>query len=417
MCFRLPLILILSFYGFVLKAGDSIVIKISEAENIFLKENLFLLAEQYNIDAKEALIIQAKAYPNPVFGAEINAYDPNENKAFRVNQSGEKIFSIEQLIILGGKRRIEIELAKQNREIAQAEFAELLRSLKKELYNSFFNLNQWCNIIVNANHQLQVLDTIITSFEQQTIKGNLPAKDVVRLKSAYLKINAERAAIFSQMMQEMKIIQLLLRSSKIVVPIIEENIFNKYNSSLKSYDELLQIANENRPDLKIASDEMAYAMMRFNLQKRIPVPDVLLSGSYDQRGGAFNNQFNVGVKILLPLWDNNRGNIKAAESYQKESELYLQQKKLEIETDINAARINMQRSIDEYNKMKILYNSDFDEVFKGMNENFQKRNITILEFVDFFEAYTESVKEFERVKTQLATSAAQINYVTALSIY
>ena len=162
---------------------------------------------------------------------------------------------------------------------------------------------------------------------------------------------------------------------------------------------------------------MAVAALQYNLQKRMLFPDVALNTSYDQRGGAFNNQVNVGIRIALPLWDQNRGNIKAAEAYQKEVELYVQQKTLEIQTDVSAAVLNMRRSIDEYNKLRALYNSDFDEVFNGINENFQKKNISILEFVDFFEAYTESIQEFERIKAQLAVSAAQINYVTANSIY
>ena len=56
-------------------------------------------------------------------------------------------------------------------------------------------------------------------------------------------------------------------------------------------------------------------------------------------------------------------------------------------------------------------------VNKGVNDNFKRRNITILEFVDHVEAYNESLADFERIKKQLAISAAQINYVTATKIY
>ena len=78
---------------------------LEEAEKIFLEKNLFLLAAQYNINGKEALIIQAKAYPNPTFNADFNVYDPDNDKFFHVNNTGQKSFQVEQLIYLGGKRK------------------------------------------------------------------------------------------------------------------------------------------------------------------------------------------------------------------------------------------------------------------------------------------------------------------------
>src|SRR3954464_10315377 len=77
---------------------------LENCEDIFLKKNLLLLAQQYNISSKEALIIQAKAYPNPIFNADINVYDPQNKKYFHIDSSGQKSFQIQQLILLGGKR-------------------------------------------------------------------------------------------------------------------------------------------------------------------------------------------------------------------------------------------------------------------------------------------------------------------------
>lgn len=46
---------------------DSISISLDSAEHIFLKNNLLVLAQRYNVDAQKALIIQAKLLPNPNF--------------------------------------------------------------------------------------------------------------------------------------------------------------------------------------------------------------------------------------------------------------------------------------------------------------------------------------------------------------
>jgi cobalt-zinc-cadmium efflux system outer membrane protein len=49
---------------------DTLQISIDSAEHIFLKNNLQVLAQKYNVDAQKALIIQAKLLPNPNFSFE-----------------------------------------------------------------------------------------------------------------------------------------------------------------------------------------------------------------------------------------------------------------------------------------------------------------------------------------------------------
>ena len=147
------------------------------------------------------------------------------------------------------------------------------------------------------------------------------------------------------------------------------------------------------------------------------MPDIAVNASYDQRGGAFKNQINAGFSMPIPVLNTNRGNIRAARYDKQAMDLYVQEKKLEVELEVQQAWQNMQRSISEFNKVKPMFNEEFSSVNKGVNDNFFKHNISILEFVDFVEAYNESLAEFEKIKTQIAVSAAQINYVTATKIY
>lgn len=82
MRYILSLCLILGFTIIGISQTQQTSITIEEAEKTFLKSNLILLAQQYNISAKQALIIQARAYPNPTFNADFNVYDPQNKKAF-----------------------------------------------------------------------------------------------------------------------------------------------------------------------------------------------------------------------------------------------------------------------------------------------------------------------------------------------
>src|SRR6478609_928507 len=402
--------------SFAAKCQQQLPLKLLQVDSLFLQHNLILIAQQYNINIQDALIIQAKAYPNPIFTADLNAIDPQNNETFHVGNTGEKAFSIEQLILLGGKRKTEINMAKQNKIIAELELDDLLRNLSYQLHTSFYSLYRQKNVLQKFNRQLQVLDTLIASYETQARRGNLPLKDVIRLKSVYLKINNDKSELATENFNEQRKMQQLLQSDQYVDPVVTDTDFETYNIP-QDFELIKETAVENRPDLKISYEQSALALLNVKLQKSLAIPDVALNSSYDQRGGAFQNQVNVGLSLPLPVWNFNRGNIKAAEFSQKSLLLYQQQKKTEVEADVRAAWQNMSLSISEFNKVKQYYSDEFDIIFRGVNDNFQKRNISILEFVDFFESYNESLSEYERVKNFLANSAMQINYVTASKIY
>lgn len=402
--------------GGYLSAQTAQPLTLEACEELFLKNNLSLLAGQYNISAKQALTIQAKAYPNPVFNADINIYDPQNKRFFHIDSSGQKSFQVEQILLLGGKRRMEVDIARQNTALAESEFADLLRNLRAELSNRFYSINSQRFVIENFEKQLGILDTIIASYKEQAGKGNIPLKDLIRLKSVYIKINGNKSELAGQNSEDMKQLKLLLQTNTDIIPVVPENELSKF-LDLKPISELQTIALGNRPDLKVADQQALIAALALRREKKQVIPDLAVNASYDQRGGAFINQINAGLSMPIPVLNTNRGNIRAAEFDKKAMELYLQEKKLEVEIDVQQAWGNMQRSINEYNKVKSLYNEEFSIVHKGITDNFHRRNISMTEFVDFVEAYNESLADYERIKKQLAWSAALINYATATKIY
>lgn len=409
----LSLFLIAFGQGF---AQDTLLISLQEAEKIFLEKNFLLLAKQYDIEAADAQILQAKLYPNPTFIASLNLIDPENQQVLHIGNTGQKEFALEQILILGGKRKSEIAIAQKNKEIAKNEFFELIRNLKFQLVQSYFTLYEQKQISDKYTQQIQVLDSIIKAYEIQVQKGNLPMKDVIRLKSAYLKIYQERSTILQEQIQENQKLQILLQTSRIILPTLAENTFAK-TSFLPAYNEILQIALQNRKDLQAMQLSKEIAALRLRLQRQLVVPDLATQLAYDQRGGAFVNQINVGIALPLPLWNKNKGNIKIAQAEQKAVNLLFEQKQKEIETEVLSAWQNMQRSIETYKGVEKIYSQEYEAVFEGIKNNFRKKNISLLEFVDFFEAYNDALVEYQRARMRLLFSANFINFVVATDIY
>jgi cobalt-zinc-cadmium efflux system outer membrane protein len=415
-CRHLPVLVFFAILSVHAIAQDSLHVSIDESDKMFLQKNLMVTAGQLNVDAQKAMEIQAKLYPNPQFSVGLNAYDTDNKNFFYAGKNGEKAVTFEQLILLGGKRKNEIELAKQNTKQAQLELEDMLRNLKYKLHSSLYSVYFDLQTLQKFNTQLQQLDTIIAAYEMQARKGNLPLKEVVRLKSTYIQLNNNKTELLQSIQDEQKDLQVMLQTTVFVIPAIDEKVWKQYES-LPAIDSLQQLALKNRTDVMLATLNRYIADINVHYQKSLAVPDLTLNTSYDQRGGAFNNQFLFTVGIPLPLWNRNQGNIRYAQTQTKLAGVNEQIQQTGVSAEVNAAWYNMQRSIQEYKKTQAVYNEDFTDVYDGMRDNFLKQNISIVEFVDFFESYNESLAEINRIKKQLALSAENINYTTAYPVY
>lgn len=392
-------------------------LRLEELDALFLKNNLEILAAGYSLTAAEAMEIQARAYPNPVFEAEFNLWDPQNKRLLHIGNTGQKAASFSQLIELGGKRATRMELARQNKEMARLEMEDLLRTLRQQLHSAFYNLHYQKATIRKFDQQLSLLDTIIQSYEAQVMKGNIPMKDLVRIKSVYLSIHNDRTDLQALAIQNQQQLKYLSGDSLEIFPVVDSSSISRLLRSRWSKEELVNTALQHRPDLKIAEILEKESALNEKWQRQLAIPDLNLGMGYDQLGGAFRNQVNLTLGMPLPLWDRNKGNRAAAKEMSKAASKKTQQSALQVKTEVVAALSNLELSLNDFRKVNQLYSRDFDEVFRGMNENFRKRNVSLIEFIDFFESYNQSVAEYQRSRTQVALAAEQLNFTTATILF
>lgn len=385
---------------------------IKQAEELFFKNNFVLLAQQYNVGKADAAIIQSKVYPNPEVTADIVAYQGQENLYFPGWNHSNLAVGLEQLIVMGGKRRKQIEIAKLDKKMAEAELTDLTRNLQLQIWESFYTLHHQQKVIEKYDKLLEKLQSLIKSYEVQVAKNNIALKDLIRLKSVYVKISNDKSEEAKTLIDEQQKLNILIGSNKLIETVYTDNEAGAFAGKSFMYDLMLSQSLENRPDLNEANLAIESAKLNVSLQRKQVIPDVTLRAGYNQQGDAFNNQYNVGIGIPLPVFDRNRGNIQSAKISQEQSSKNAEYKQVEIQNQVLAAYQNYSRSVGEFRNINALVNQDFDAVFNGINTNFLKGNVSMIEFADFFEAYNEAQTEVERVKKELALAAAQINYVT-----
>jgi len=383
---------------------------LEECESQFLKNNLFLLASQYNIDASKALTIQARIWDNPTITAELNAYNPERNQYFDIGKEGQKAFGIEQLIYLGGKKRNEIKLAQTNEKLAELQFNDLLRTLKLQLRKSFYTVYYNSKSLETTDNQLSHIEDLINSYTAQVQKGNLPLRDLVRLQSLYLNFKNERMEVVNDNIEEQGNLKLLLNTQENVLPEVSKGEFDKYLKTipfdLKAFQDEAIV---NRPDYLAKQKDIEANELNVKWQKSLSVPDITVGANYDQRSGAFNKEANLTLGIPLPLWSKNKGNIKYAQTILEQSKVEKQSFDLQLQTEITSAWNKWDESRKNYIVIKPTVNSDFEAVYNGILTNFQKRNISLLEFTDFMESYNQAAVQLNELKKKVALSGEELN--------
>src|SRR5689334_22058764 len=126
----LPVLITTLIFSAAIHAQDTVSLSLQQADSLFLQKNFLLLATKYQVSVADAAIIQAKLYPNPTLSIDQGAYNPDTKKIFDLSNSGQTAVSLQQVIILTGKRNKQINLAKINSQLSSYQFYDLIRTLR-----------------------------------------------------------------------------------------------------------------------------------------------------------------------------------------------------------------------------------------------------------------------------------------------
>ncbi len=387
--------------------------KIAACEQLFVKNNLLLLAEQYNIDIAKAGVVQAKIWDLPYLSGEFNAVNPQDGRVFDIGNSGQKAIAVQQLIYLGKKKKNEVDFAKSAIGIAELQLEQLLRNLRYQLRQSFYTIYFEQQKGRSIGNQISQIDTLVRAYSVQTQKGNLPLRDLVRLQSLSLDLKNDFLATQKTINSQQETLKIILGSTANIVPLAENTQLATYytKNSLPSVDSLLQLALLKNPDYLSFQKIIASNELLVKWQESLNTPDVTAGISYDQRGGAFNNQVNFTFGIPLPLWNKNKGNIQVAKARLEQTKTLQAQKVREIRTKVENAYQTWQQQHTQYLQIAANGTTNFDLVYRGILDNFQKHNVSLLEFTDFMESYNNSTLQFNEMQKQLVLSCEDLNFI------
>lgn len=394
---------------------------IKQIEALFLSNNLELIAAKYDIDIADAAIIQAKLWENPNLSiGDLNLWTTKNQREGMEDASplfgsfGQNTqFSIElsQLVQTANKRGKLIRREKVSKEIAIQDFEEVLRGLKAELRKSVYDLEYSQAYINVLTDQRQYFQQLIDSYKKQVQQGNIAKSELLRLQSAYLELEGEINETQEELNEQAKTLKILLN----IDPWVDINILNT-ESSNKNPDSivlanLMELANEARPDLKAQRLQGEFHKKSLAYEKSLRVPDITLSASYDRYGGVWKDFVGFGISVDLPFLNRNQGEIKAARASLDQSQYLIQQQQNIVRHEVATAYNSYLYSYNFYQKISedSLF-PEIDSMQQAYTRNLLNKNISMLEYIDFMDSYKANKQTYLNAQKKVNIQFEELQY-------
>lgn len=402
-----------------LQHKDTLYLTLLQADKIFIDSNLLLLAGHYNVDANKALIEQAKLWNNPMLvtdqvinaGGKFFPYGKNPDGTY----NGQYYIQIQQLITTAGKRSKLVKLAYTNARLAELQFQDAMRSLRLQLHTDYYTLQQQYGIGQLYNGRLAQLNTLLQGMKAQLNAGNIAQKDFLRIQSLVVALQqdiTENNKAMEDVASDLRIL-LKLNNETQIIPV--DTLSNTLNET-PALEACINTALTNNPDYLAQQQNLVFQQQNLAYQQALKTPDITLSPEFDRNGQFAQNFWGLGISLPLPIFNRNQGNIKSAAITIKQAEAVSDNTAVSLQNNVTAVYKKLLLTQQQNNATQRDFYTTYQTLFTNMLQSYKLKQVNLIDFVDFYNAYTET--ELRRLQQQLnlQTAKEELNYQTGINI-
>ncbi|HLP18217.1 MAG TPA: TolC family protein [Bacteroidota bacterium] len=391
---------------------DTIAVTLEKAEEMFLANNLQLLASKYSINAAEAAAVQARLWSNPNISISQNLVNQETGRWLDVTSTGNTEIAVQQLILLAGKRGKQVRVAEIGEEIAGLGFYDLLRTLKAQLRTDFYALLYLRQTLRFYDESIPPLQHTVAAAEESYRKGSMLLSEVLRLKSLLLTLQTGRLDILNQITSQQQDLQVILNvpnRAHYLLPRIEgEQRITAF--ILPPFEDVVARALDARPDLKMAAAVVRQEEANLALQRALAVPDLTVGGQWSRAGNYIPDYYAVSVSIDLPLFNRNQGNIAVSENTLAADKLTMERTRRQVEREVSDAYEKLTAIDRVWQSFDTSFPDQYARLVENTVRNYQNRNMTVIEFTDFFESYRASIQQYTQLESNRSAAIEDLNY-------
>jgi cobalt-zinc-cadmium efflux system outer membrane protein len=405
-----------ALHGFA-QRPDTIFLSPGDAEKIFLQNNFSLLAAQYNVNASQALIKQARLRDNPTLLTDQTLYDGrffNHGKTAPAQPGGEVYIQVQQLIRTAGKISKLAAMAGTNAKISELQLDLLLRNLRYSLRNDLFQSYQLASVIALFEQELTQVSKLLQGMQAQLNAGNISRKDFLRIQALQFSLLQEETEYRTNLADVQSELHLLLQTKN--DSFIQPAALPETKPILPSFDSLLVLARQNNPEYLLEKTNLLAQEQNLRYQQAIRVPDLTAGIEYDKANSYVPNFYGLTLSLPLPLFNRNQGNIAAAGFTVKQEQSLVSRQEQKLGTDLQNAMTKLKLITGLAQAVDPELNKKYGALLQAAITAYQQKQLGLLEFIDLFEAYKDTQIKFLQQGYLLQKAKEDLNLVTGKDV-
>ena len=318
------------------------VLSLADAKRIAFERNWDLLAAKANVDLALAQKIVAREFPNPTanFSTSKLNTDGHPNSTTIGNgvwdRNYDTIVAVTQLFEIGGKRSARQASAAAGHESAEASFRDARRTLDLAVTKAFIAAllaEENVRVLKKSSESLRHEATIA---ETRLNAGDISSNDRNQIEIAADRLELDAAAAKSNAATARIAVEVLLGTK---APAGNWKPSNHLGQLASASRESRGGSGGVRPDLAAAQATLRKTEADLKLQRAMRIPDPTIQLQYEHQPPDQPNTAGFGVSFPLPLWNFNRGSIRAAEAARAQAQAQASKIETQIASEIASAQI------------------------------------------------------------------------------
>ncbi|MGB6194507.1 MAG: TolC family protein [Terracidiphilus sp.] len=384
-----------------------------QVKSHFESANPALKADALGVDEMRAEQVTAFLRPNPEFtlasdGTQIAPH----NGLWQPLVGTDVVPTLSYLHERQRKRELRLQSAKQGTQIAEAQHADLQRTLEFNLREAFVNVLQSKALLSLATDDLGYYDHVIAIARDRFHAGDIAQIDLDRIELQRVQYETEiQTATVNLRTAKIRLLQLL--DDRTPVDQFDVSGAFDFSADLGPIDNFRQIALDARPDLQAALQAIQQARTNHQLAISNGTADPTFSGWYTWN--ASNNNLNanqtVGASVSVPLriFDRNQGEKQRTLIDIDRSNQVNEATRAQVFSDVDSAYAQVESTLALLTPYKDKYRDQATRVRETITYSYQHGGASLMDFLNAQSDYRAVQEAYLQLIGSYLIAAAQLN--------
>ena len=386
----------------------------------FEASNPALRADEINVEEMKAEEITAFLRPNPQFtfsadGTQLarhnGVWQPLAGTQYQPNFS--------YLHERERKRELRLKSAKEGTQITASQHEDLERNLLFSLRSMFVQTLEAKAVLDLAKADLDYYDKIIEISRERFKIGDIAQIDLDRIELLRVQYEAEiETATVNLRTAKFELMQLLNERT----PVDKFDVIGTFDWSeaLRPLEDFLQIALDNRPDLRAAIETIQLSVTNHKLAVSNGSADPTF-GAWYTYNGSFNNPnsnqtLGLNVSIPLRIFDRNQGEKKRTLLDIDRSRSAEEAAKAQVFDDVDSTYEQLRSNIAMLKPYKEKYRDQATRVRDTVTFSYEHGAASLMDFLNAQSDYRVVQLAYVQLVGSYLTFAGQLNLVVGHEI-